>query len=250
MQFARLITVTFLIVLVSGVLAQADKTVRLTNGEWKPFQSEDLPDYGPYSLIAKRAFVLSGYQVEFGFFPWKRAQSLVKQGEWDGTFFWVSTPEREIDYLVSRSAFHFDEVIFARMDDLPSFKTPESFEGKTMGRLNGSAFGAQFNDMIERGAIAVIEAKTNEQLFELLATGRADFVPELLTSGYEAVDQFDHTTIGHSDLFTTKWTYHMLISRKIPDGEELLTAFHAGLDRLEASGELDRILDPVIRPQR
>ncbi len=37
--------------------ANSKEIIRLTNGEWKPYQSEELPGYGPYSELVKQAFL-------------------------------------------------------------------------------------------------------------------------------------------------------------------------------------------------
>ncbi len=42
-----------------------EETIRLTNGEWIPFLSEDLKHYGVISRIVKEAFALEGMKVEY-----------------------------------------------------------------------------------------------------------------------------------------------------------------------------------------
>src|SRR4051812_4106968 len=82
-------------------LAHADRNVRITNGEWPPYLSANLPDNGLISRVVTEAFRLQGITVEYGFFPWARALLLAKIGGWDGTVAWARSPARERDFYIS-----------------------------------------------------------------------------------------------------------------------------------------------------
>jgi len=233
-------------------VAAPDK-IRLTNGEWAPYQSEQLPNYGPASFLMTRAFAESGIDVEYGFFPWNRAMKLVERGAWDGTFIWVLTPERVRKFLISDPLFSIQEVVFFAADRPISGRKPEDLKGLVMGALDSSAFGTQFNDLVESGGITVARVRNNKQLFQMLSNGRVDFVPELETSGYEAVREFltpeQQKEIRHLDTLTFPWTYHLLVSRIPDDGPLYIDAFNRGLSILKDSGEFEKIMGPVTHPK-
>jgi len=227
--------------------------IRLTNGEWPPYQSRYLPEYGAASQLVTAAFDAVGIEVEYGFFPWNRAMLLVEQGAWDGTFMWVLTPERERLYLPSDPLFTLREVLFYSREDPIAAVRPEDLKGKIMGVLDSSAFGEQFNPLIEQDEIYIARVPNNRQLFQMLAMGRVDFVPELETSGYEAVNQYltaDQTQqITHLKTLTHTWSYHMLISRRTDDGPYFVDAFNRGMEILRENGEFERIIGPYTRPK-
>lgn len=245
-----------LAILLLGRPAVADKptTIRLTNGEWAPYQSENLPEYGAASALMTRAFAAVGIKVEYGFFPWNRAVILVERGAWDGTFIWVMTPERDRKFLASDPLFTIREVIFHSKRNPIQASRPEDLRGLVMGALDSSAFGAQFNDLVEAGEITVARVRNNRQLFRMLLSGRVDFVPELETSGYDAVHEHlepvERQQIVHLENLTHGWNYHLLISRLIDDGPYFVEAFNRGLAILKQNGEFERIMWPVIRPRR
>lgn len=234
--------------------AEAQEKIRLTNGEWKPYQSQELPNYGPYSEIARLAFAKVGIDVEFGFFPWNRAMKLVELGKWDGTFFWVATPERRENYLLSVPVINLKEVIFYSKKKPLSVQSLSDFSGLTMGRIQSSAFGAQFNDMIERGEISLQVVPTNETLFKMLDSGRVDFIPELINSGYDAIDDLpdyvNKANFDHLDQFSYTWSSHLLISKNIPKGPYYIEQFNKGFQMLVKDGSVARILDPILKPKR
>ena len=231
--------------------AQAGETIRLTNGEWPPFQSRELPHYGPYSHIASQAFAEVGIEVEFGFFPWNRAVKLVQDGHWDGTFFWVATGERREHFLLSEPVITFREVIFFSKDNPLEVDEIGDFAGLTMGRIQSSAFGGRFNSLVEQGLLHVTEVPTNENLFRMLASGRVDFVPELIHSGYDALralsGRIDSTRITYDNNFGHDWIYHMLISRRTEKGPYFLAKFNEGLKSLKKKGRIDEIMAPILQ---
>jgi polar amino acid transport system substrate-binding protein len=62
-----------------GALAQAQDTIRLTNGDWQPLMSENGPHHGIASHVVTEGFAL--VEVEYGFSPWKRAKKLARDGK-------------------------------------------------------------------------------------------------------------------------------------------------------------------------
>lgn len=248
----RSILITSLFIFLSfGVIAE-DK-ILLTNGEWAPFQSENLPGYGVASRAMTAAFSAVDIDVKYGFFPWNRAMELVRQGLWDGTFMWVLTPERKKDFLVSDPLFTVQEVIFySRAKPIVATRL-EDMKGKVMGALHASAFGAQFSTLVESGDISVIRAHTNQQLFQMLSNGRVDFVPELETSGTDAIREFltlqQQKQIASLKTINHPWSYHLLISRLSKKGHYFLEAFNKGLSQIKANGEFESIMGTYIRPK-
>lgn len=246
--------VTLVVMMNFSSLAKAKDIIRLTNGEWKPYQSEELPNYGPYSELVKRVYEKVGYEVEFGFFPWNRAVKLVETGRWDGTFFWVATKERRQNFLLSNPVITLQEVIYYSKKRPVSAEKISDFTGLTMGRIQSSAFGGQFEGLINGGQLSVTVVPTNDNLFRMLDSGRVDFVPELINSGYDAIDalpaEIDKTQFDHMEDFQYGWVSHLLISKNIKNGSELIRAFNRGLKQLRQEGVVDEILDPILKPKR
>jgi len=67
----------------------AGETIRLSNGEFLPYLSEDLKYYGVLSRIVSEAFALEDIEVKYWFFPWGRAIAVAENGAWDGSLGWV-----------------------------------------------------------------------------------------------------------------------------------------------------------------
>jgi polar amino acid transport system substrate-binding protein len=248
----RDILATVLLVIITFA-ANAEDDILLTNGEWAPFQSKNLPEYGAASHAMTEAFSAVDIKVKYGFFPWNRAMELVRQGLWDGTFMWVLTPERKKDFLVSDPLFIVQEVVFYSLANPIVATRLEDMKGKVMGALHASAFGARFNEFVESGKITVIRAHTNQQLFKMLSSGRVDFVPELETSGTDAIREFltpqQQKQIATLKTINHPWSYHLLISRLSKKGAYFIDAFNKGLSLIKANGKFESIMGTYIRPK-
>ncbi|MCP4712713.1 MAG: amino acid ABC transporter substrate-binding protein, partial [Planctomycetes bacterium] len=130
----------------------------------------------------------------------------------------------------------------------------EDFAGLTMGRLDGSAFGQQFEPLIYDGRLTVNHADSNDSLFRMLVRNRVDFIPEQLKSGYDAIDNLPSSetpkNLTHYPSFSYKWNYHLLISKVTKRGPYFVDAFNRGIAMMAKDGSLAEILNPLIKPTR
>ena len=143
--------------------ASADETVRIAIGEWQPYLSERAPHYGFASHIVTESFLLQGIHVEYGFFPWKRAYLLSKQGvSWDGTAVWLHSEERATffhytDPVVPTTVafFHLRDVDFdwTSIEDLGDVK---------IGVTLSYSYGPEFDLAVEQEKIETENSRTDE----------------------------------------------------------------------------------------
>ncbi len=58
------------------IWADAESTIRFTDGEWQPLMSKNGPHHVIASHVLTEAFALVVVEVEYGFSPWKRVMKL------------------------------------------------------------------------------------------------------------------------------------------------------------------------------
>lgn len=229
-----------------SALTQAQGTVRLTTGKWQPFTSKSAPHHGVAAHIVTEAFALVGVGVEYGFFPWKRAMKLARDGKWDGSIIWYDTEERRADFLYSdpiaaatNSFFHlksyqFDWSEFADLKDV-----------RVGGTLEYS-YGTAFDAAEKAGIFRTHRAISDEVGLTNLLKGRIDVFPGELQVTYEQIrDTFSERDAA---LFTrhpkaiSKLPTHLLLSKKVRGNERLRDLFNEGLKQLKESGKYDEII--------
>src|SRR5574343_387520 len=64
------------------------QTLRIATGELPPYATQARADQGIALDIVRRAFALAGYQVQFHFLPWARAQQETRQGLFGASAYW------------------------------------------------------------------------------------------------------------------------------------------------------------------
>ncbi|UTH73537.1 ABC transporter substrate-binding protein [Chromobacterium sp. IIBBL 290-4] len=219
--------------------AQLDE-VKLANGEWSPYLSVNLPHWGYASDIVTEAFRLAGARVTYRFYPWARAEAMVRNGDIAGSVVWSTTPERQQFALFSDPVVSDEEVVFHLATRRMKADKVEDFYGLTMATPNGSRLGV-WQQAIESGRIHNYMTKDLETGMHQLLIGRIDFFPLIRAVGMAELRQHfppkQQAAITASPRVFSKIDYRLMISRKYPGAEALLARFNQGLAKLRASGE-------------
>ncbi len=226
--------------------ARAAETIRITNGEWRPFLSKDVPHYGFASHIITEAFELVGIEVEYGFFPWSRAMKLAREGAWDGTAVWGTSEERLQQFHFTDAVvpstfafFHLTTTTFDwdDYDDLGDLKV-----GGTVEYSYSSAFGAAE----AAGIFRTIRGRSDEVGPKNLLKGRIDVFPGEVMVTYEQIrDTFTQQEAAwfthHAKPIVDKPLF-VLLNKDVPGNEHMRDLFNEGLKQLKESGRYDQII--------
>jgi len=225
-------------------------TIRLTNGEWPPYLSEDLEHYGVISRIVTEAFALEGIQVEYGFFPWIRGYELAKNGEWDGSIVWLRTPEREEYFYFSEPVTYCDYVFWHLKSFDFDWSVIEELEGITIGGTRGYFYEDVFTELERKGQVRIEWVSSDELNFEKLLAGRIDVYVQDQNVGCSMLDKL--FTPDEIQLFTYHPkplrvdSMHLILSKRVAENEHLLILFNRGLQRLRDSGKLNSYLAELL----
>ncbi len=225
----------------------AEETIRITNGEWDPFLSENLQHYGVISHIVTEAFALEGVNVEYGFFPWGRAYEFVKFGDWDGSVVWTHTPDREKDVYFSDPLLVSNDVFFHLKRYTFDWNTIEDLKDIDIGATIGYTYGKAFDNAEKFGEIRVERVPTDDINFRKLLVGRIQIFPMNIDVGYSLMHE--KFTLKEARLITNHlkpigtYVYHLLLSKKVERNKQMLILFNKGLKRLKESGRYDQYFE-------
>lgn len=181
--------------LLSSIFIQADKLLIVT-GEWEPYISQSLENYGPISNIITKVFNEMGIEVEYKFYPWRRCEELVKSGEAFATFPYIVTPEREKIYFFSEALYKSAGRVFYMKENLKEFDWNEYAEFKKY-RLGG-VFGYWYELPFRKEGLSVdysaTEAIALHKLYNMrldLVVGDEDVMWEIIRKNYpKEIDKF------------------------------------------------------------
>ncbi len=213
--------------------------IRLTNGEWLPYLSETLPQYGPWSQIVTEAFAAEGITVAWGFFPWNRNIHYVETGEWDGSVGWSKTEERQQFAIYPDIPLAQEcDMIFHRVEYPFDWETIDDLVGHQVGVMLGYAITAELEAAQQAGLNLSLDPGVDEitNLRKLLA-GRIDLLhcPQAVC---EEILQESFTPDEAASLtyHPPPWRcseYYLLISRNSPQAERWVTAFERGMQQVQ-----------------
>ncbi|MCP4344623.1 MAG: amino acid ABC transporter substrate-binding protein [Desulfobacterales bacterium] len=225
-----------------------EETVRLTNGEWPPFMSKDLPHYGLYSHIVTEAFATVGVKVEYGFFPWKRSFILAERNEWDGSIGWGHSAEREKKFSYGNPIIN-ECAVFFHLQKYPfDWNSRDDLQGKRIGVTIGYIVQDQFEEMKRSGKQIIIDTAIKDlHNFKKLLARRIDIFPCGREVGMNIIKQNFTPDIAKSITYHPKPLFcadmYAIFSKQ---NKRFTGILDRGLKNLHESGRYDQLVKAFI----
>ena len=229
-----------------GQSAFAEKTINITTGEWAPWTSKSMKHEGFTSHVISEAFKLEGYQVNFTFYPWKRVYEAAKSGDrFQASSWWYTSEERATEFYYSEPLL-IDSMVFFHLKDnaVHDWSSLDELKDKRIGATAGYTYTPEFWDAAKSGSLDIEEASSDELNFKKLLKGRIDIFPTSTIVGQKIlIEQFgpgeaEKVTYHPQPLMSSPG--HLLFSRKLGNGQELVETFNRGLAKLRDSGQYDQ----------
>jgi len=230
--------------------ADTNKIIFVT-GEWPPATSEKLPKYGFITEIVSAACQEVGIIPEYRFLPWKRAEMLIKQGQFFGTFPFMITDERKKDCYFSDPLFYgvncfvyYDKnpktskfIKYEKLEDLKEYK---------IGMIRGTSMEAE----LKNAGFKVEVTTTMDQSLKKLTTRRIDFYLTEQMVFHDAIKRLYPADVKHYKRLNKPYgsprPNAIMVSKKFPNSELILNRFNKGLQRIIEKGDFDDIVSPYI----
>ncbi|WP_269583167.1 substrate-binding periplasmic protein [Roseibium sp. Sym1] len=245
----RLLLSVFLLALVQAPVTGAKPVpVRIAVGEWPPYFSEAAEGYGTYAQVVTRAFELEGIEVQYGFFPWKRALLETQEGRWPVSAGWGRTADREPYFHFCDPVLIQREQFFYSTDRPVTAKTWQDLQGLSFGIIEGAALGEDLDRLVSEGSVTISRQATLEDLIQMLAVGRVDLVMgnenvarKAISTAVPPAEAAKYLAL---EAIEVQWDYRVIVSKRTENGAALCERFNKGLESLRRSGEYDRLLWP------
>lgn len=242
-----LIAIAILVSAIPTVAADKRPVVHISTGEWSPYVSSSLPEQGLLADITRAAFAAAGYDIKLEFYPWARATQLSANGNKDGTIALARIKEREPLFLFS-DPFHEGRYVLFHLKSRPfQWNTYADLKSVSMASTLGfGGMGDEFMENERKKVIQVTRYTSDNQSFHMLRSGRVQAVPSDLDVGYVTLRKIfgrDVELFTHNPKPVHMAPYHLVISKKIKNGPQLIAAFNKGLQTIKASGEYDVIVN-------
>lgn len=240
----RLLLPLTISLLLSG-LASAAPVQLVTGDDYAPFTDRELPQGGMLTELVQQALLQAGHQPKLSWLPWKRGYQATLRGQFDATFPYLKTAEREADYLFSAPLYEITQRLFSRVDDALEPDKLEQLAGRRICVPLGWQPAPRVSELLAAGKLLVHQPQDLTACARLIDMGRDDFFIADSLLGERAINLsgVSHQRFHISRKAVGSHTLHFLVPRKRADAQQLLDEFDGGLRRLRDSGEYQRILD-------
>ena len=226
-----------------NVIAQ-DKVVNLATGERVPYITQSLPGYGYAYEVVKEAFLREGYTLKVKFYPWARANELVKQGMVEGIMP-IHSDALFNESLILSASFPGDSVgLLKHKQNYYQYPSStfehllESLSNQYIGVVRGSHLLPELELF---PAIKLIELNRDLQSLDMLNAGRINFALIDKHTAANLMIEERPQYIGHLEFMQpslAEKNFHVAFSKKSPNAKTLVTIFNRGLSAIRKDGTL------------
>lgn len=238
----KMYTIVFISILLLGSPDAQAETLILATGEWPPYTSEHLEDYGFITAIVSEVVTEMGVETEYMFYPWRRCFDSVKKGKIWAAFPYAYTEERAKDVLFSEELGWACAKFFYYKDKKGvTYKTLEDLRPYRIGGLIGYFYEETFKE-----AGLQVDYTTDEiTAAKMLMAGRIDFMPSDELVWRYIIKQHFPEELHHFDTLEkpleTSGLY-LIVSKSYPRSEEFLKQFNEALKTFKTTDRYMAIL--------
>jgi polar amino acid transport system substrate-binding protein len=239
-------------VTVGGGADEPLEHILLATGEWAPFSGEKLDSHGVASAVVSAVLREMGYEPEFRFMPWARAEQTALANDTNrgvrATFPYAFTPERAAAFYYSKPIFSIELSIFynarrnpsaasiAKADDLSKF---------VIVPISGYRYPPEVEKFVGGGPVVESNLAAFKQLLDSdrsLVVLEATRVGEDILAGWLGTDA---DAIATAPLhFNTP--IHLIASKRNPNNSPFIRQFDEALAHVQRSGTLRQVESQVL----
>ena len=229
----------------------ATTTVRIGIGEYPPFKVESELGGGALTEIVVEAFKARNITATIDWVPNNRAIAGVMAGHFDGSYGWAHNPERDEALLFSSKPLYTYRMVFVqRAGEKRDWNSLADLAGSRIGITRGNFYSPTFADLKAQGVLTTDEASDDTNSLQKLLRKRIDLFPlEESVARYLIASKLDAGE-GTQLLVQDKpfWTVpiHFVVSKKVPNAQELMDAFDAGYRELQRTKRIE-VLERKLR---
>ncbi|MDX5373134.1 MAG: transporter substrate-binding domain-containing protein [Pseudomonadaceae bacterium] len=231
---------TLIALLCGAGLVDAAPLKLVTGDQYPPFTGRSLPDGGMLTELVLRALQETGQQPQLAWQPWKRGYLATLRGQYDATFPYLPSPQREAEFLFSAPLYETTQKLFSRSEDQLE---ADHLAGKRLCLPLGWQPPEPLLALLASGQLQRHEPQDLATCAKLVALGRDDFFVADDLLGQQALRHAGvHSRLRQSQTTLARNRLHLIVPRNRPGAQALMDSFNAGLQRLRDDGTYAQIV--------
>ncbi len=222
------------LLLLSFVSFTYAKNVPLTTGEWVPFTSASLDNYGAFTEIVSTVFKEMEMKPEYRFYPWSRCYDSVLKGRAWAAFPYSYTEKRAKEVLYS-DAMYCSKTVFIYYEKNKGEKQYKFNKLKDLKKYKIGGVSGYFYESIFKDANVKVDYASKEiSCLEKLKLGRIDLCPVNELVGWHLIKTHFPQDVDNFKILAKPLSVdplHLIVSKSYPNSKELLESFNTVLKR-------------------
>lgn len=237
-----------LLILLLCASARAQVLHLATGDDYAPYTGKALPGQGMLTQVVRAALAEQGTAITLDWLPWNRGYLKAKRGDYDATFPYVRSAEREAEFLYSAPIYVAEQYIFSRAGDHVELDDLPAMSGRRLCYPLGWQPPAAVQQLLDQGVLHRHSPLGLQECAQLLLLKRDDLFVADRNLGDSALRSAgaDMQRFHRSQAPLQSNTLHLIVSRQHPHAAELIERFDRGLEALKTSGEYQRIVDRYV----
>lgn len=235
------------LVLCTSALAEPLRLV--TGDDYAPFTGKALPAGGMLTQVVRAALEAGGVSSTLDWQPWNRGYLKTLRGDYDATFPYVRSAQRELEYLYSEPLFTPQQHIFSRAGEVIEVTDIASMLGKRLCFPLGWQPPVVLQQLLDQGQLTRHSPLGLKECAQLLLLARDDFFISDRRLGEAALQSTGAPASAFrrsSDTLSSS-ALHLIVPRQHPRAAALIAQFNQGLAALQASGEYQRLIEGYLQ---
>ena len=216
--------------------------VLLATGEFAPYSGKELTDGGESTRLVTTLLRQAGYdEVKVDYLPWNRGYELTRNGLMTATYPYAWTSERAKLFYYS-APLHIDHLSWFTYQGRDAV-----LDGKWQGLRVCIPAGwstSHADEVIARFSLQLIRPASLAQCLKMVALKRVELMPmnDAVTADASMQIFGDPNYLQPLPYFRQTDSFYLMVSRKAPDGRELIERFNEALAASRASGHYDKLV--------
>lgn len=225
--------------------ARAEVLHLATGDDYAPFTGKALAGQGMLTQVVRAALAEQGMAITLDWLPWNRGYLKARRGEYDATFPYVRSAEREAEFLYSAPIYVTDQFVFSRAGDRIELDDLPAMAGRRLCYPLGWQPPATIQQLIEQGVLHRHSPLGLQECARLLLLQRDDLFLADQRLGESALRATgaEPSAFYRSQASFERNTLHFIVSRQHPRAAELIERFDRGLEVLKTSGDYQRLIE-------
>ena len=226
------------------------QTLKVATGEYSPTIGANLKHGGYATHMLTLAFESQGIKLDINFMPWKRAMVSAQKGDYDLTFYWFCSDERQKDFYCGESLIQ-SEIYFFHLKSLDfDWQDYDDLEPYFVGLTAGYHYSDELAQMLREGELNSHVTTRDIDNVNMLLANRIDIFPMTILEGsYLIHNRFPPESaekITYHPKALLKPTGHPLFPKVNEKSNELLQIYNKGIKEIKAQGILQKYEQKMI----